>query len=106
MRPPLTSERNDAMLSGSADKGRDRSGNAQCRNCGRYLTACHSRSRSATLADPAGSRAPDTPAFANDSVFAQHMLIPDCAYPCMMIMIDEVWPLGPCRFQALAPIAE
>jgi len=39
-------------------------------------------------------------------VFAQHMLIPDCAYPCMMIMIDEVWPLGPCRFQALAPIAE
>jgi len=62
------------------------------------------------MASPAQNRvigaAGNAHSSADDSVFAQRMLIPDCAYPCMMIMIDEVWPLGPCRFQALAQIAE
>jgi hypothetical protein len=43
---------------------------------------------------------------ADDSVLAELMLMPDCAYPCMMIMINEVWPFEPYPLLALAPIAE
>jgi hypothetical protein len=31
---------------------------------------------------------------ADDSVLAGRMLMPGCAYPCTIIMINEVWPLS------------
>jgi hypothetical protein len=42
----------------------------------------------------------------DDSVFAERMFMPGCAYPCMMIMINQFWPLEPYPILALAPNAD
>jgi hypothetical protein len=40
---------------------------------------------------------------ADDSVFAERMLMPVCAYPYMMIMINEVWLPGRPKGMTCAP---